>query len=207
MADDIGQIVEVYVSRETAQIETASFDKPLLMVNLPDTIDNSGGSPVTVPANVSLRVREYTSLKAVGDDFGADSTAYKMAQKLLGNDIRPATFMVGVKNSSETYTEGLQAILAYNDDWYAIAIDSNVEGDIKEVAAVMCLERPHNSFVKNFNQTPCTIMPITLFMFPIITANYISICLAFFPKSIPCTLIMKFLELRFSQDCHNVFCL
>lgn len=137
MADDISQIVEVYVSRETAQIETASFDKPLLMVNLPDTIDNSGGSPVTVPADVSLRVREYTSLKAVGDDFGADSTAYKMAQKLLGNDIRPATFMVGVKNSSETYTEGLQAILAYNDDWYAIAIDSKVEGDIKEVAAVI----------------------------------------------------------------------
>lgn len=141
MADDISQVVEVYISRETAQIDTASFDIPLLMVNLPDVIDNSGGSPVTVPADTSQRVRVYRDLKTVGDDFGVDSTAYKMAQKLLGNDIRPAQFMIGVKNSSETYTEGLQAILAYNGDWYAIAIDSKVEGDIKEVAAVIQAER------------------------------------------------------------------
>ena len=141
MADDIGQVVEVYISRETAQIDTASFDIPLLMVNLPDTIDNSGGSPVTVPADTSQRVRTYTSLKAVGDDFGVDSAAYKMAQKLMGNDIRPARFMVGVKNSTETYTQGLQAITAFNSDWYAIAIDSKVEGDIKEIAAAVQAER------------------------------------------------------------------
>lgn len=138
MADDISQIVEVYVSRETAQIDTASFDIPLLMVNLPDTIDNTDPmNPVTVPADVTLRVREYTGLTAVGDDFGTTSEAYKMAQKLLANDIRPASFMIGVKNSTETYTQGLQAILAYNDEWYAIGIDSKVEGDIKEVAAVI----------------------------------------------------------------------
>ena len=141
MADDISQVVEVYISRETAQIDTASFDIPLLMVNLPDTIDNSGGSPVTVPADVSQRVRVYRDLKTVGEDFGVDSAAYKMTQKLLGNDIRPVQFMVGVKNSTETYTEGLQAIIAYNGDWYMIAIDSKVEGDIKEVAAVIQAER------------------------------------------------------------------
>lgn len=141
MADDISQVVEVYISRETAQIDTASFDIPLLMVNLPDVIDNSGGSPVTVPADTSQRVRVYRDLKTVGDDFGVDSVAYKMTQKLLGNDIRPAQFMIGVKNSSETYTEGLQAIIAYNGDWYMIAIDSKVEGDIKEVAAVIQAER------------------------------------------------------------------
>lgn len=137
MADDISQVVEVYISRETAQIDTASFDIPLLMVNLPDTIDNSGGSPVTVPADTSQRVRTYRDLKTVGDDFGVDSTAYKMTQKLLGNDLRPAQFMIGVKNSTETYTQGLQEIIAYENDWYAICIDSKVEGDIKEVAAVI----------------------------------------------------------------------
>ena len=141
MADDISQVVEVYISRETAQIDTASFDIPLLMVNLPDTIDNSHGIPVTVPADTSQRVRVYRDLKTVGEDFGVDSAAYKMTQKLLGNDIRPAQFMIGVKNSTETYTEGLQAIIAYNGDWYMIAIDSKVEGDIKEVAAVIQAER------------------------------------------------------------------
>ena len=141
MADDISQVVEVYISRETAQIDTASFDIPLLMVNLPDTIDNSSGRPVTVPADTSQRVRTYRDLKTVGDDFGVDSTAYKMTQKLLGNDLRPAQFMIGVKNSTETYTQSLQAIIAYNGDWYMIAIDSKVEGDIKEVAAVIQAER------------------------------------------------------------------
>ena len=141
MADDIGQIVEVYISRETAQIDTASFDIPLLMVNLPDRIDKSGGSPVNVPADTTNRVRVYTGLTAVGEDFGITSIVYAMAQKLLGNDIKPARFMVGVKNSTETYTKGLQAILAYNSDWYMIAIDSKVAGDIKEVAAVIQAER------------------------------------------------------------------
>ena len=145
MADDISQVVEVYISRETAQIDTASFDIPLLMVNLPDTIDSAGpGNPVTAPADTTNRVRVYNGagdLKTVGDDFGVDSTAYKMAQKLLGNDIKPARFMIGVKNSMETYTAGLQAVVAYNGDWYALAIDSKVAGDIKEAAAFTQAER------------------------------------------------------------------
>ena len=142
MADDISQVVEVYISREIAQIDTASFDTPLLMVNLPDIINNNApGNPVIIPADTTLRVRTYTDLKTVGDDFGVTSEAYKMAQKLLGNDLRPAQFMIGVKNSTETYTQGLQAIIAYNGDWYMIAIDSKVEGDIKEVAAVIQAER------------------------------------------------------------------
>lgn len=141
MADDISQVVEVYISRETAQIDTASFDIPLLMVNLPDTIDNSSGSPVSVPADTSQRVRVYSTLQAVAEDFETTSNAYLMAQKLLGNDIRPATFMIGVKNSTETYTVGLQAIIGYNNDWYMVAIDSKVEGDIKEIAAVIQAER------------------------------------------------------------------
>ena len=41
MADEISQIVEVYITRETAQIDTASFSIPLLLVTLPDTIDDT----------------------------------------------------------------------------------------------------------------------------------------------------------------------
>ena len=142
MADEISQVVEVFISRETAQIDTASFDIPLLMVNLPDVVDNTDPqNPVTTPADVTQRVKVFTSLTAVGEDFGVTSNAYLMTQKLLGGDIRPTNFMIGVKNSTETYTIGLQAIMAYNDDWYAIAIDSVQEGDIKEVAAVIQAER------------------------------------------------------------------
>lgn len=129
MADEISQIVEVYISRETAQIDTASFDIPLLMVNLPDV----GGDV----ADVTNRVQVFTQAAQVADAFGDDSTAHRMAVKLLGGDVRPASFMVGVKNSAETYAEGLNAIMEYNNDWYIIAIDSKAEADIKAVAEVI----------------------------------------------------------------------
>lgn len=138
MADEISQIVEVFISRETAQIDTASFSIPLLMVNLPDTIDNTDPeNPVNVPADVTNRVQIFTSATGVADVYGDESVAHQMAIKLLGGDTRPSTFMIGVKNSTETYTQGLNAIMEYNDDWYMLAIDSKTEGDIKEVAAVI----------------------------------------------------------------------
>lgn len=142
MADDIGQVVEVYISRETAQIDTASFNIPLLMVSLPDTVDNTiPGSPVNVPADVTERVKQFSSAAAVAEEYGSGSAAHNMAIKLMGGQLRPATFMVGVKNSAETYTQGLNEIMAYNNDWYMLAIDSKVEGDIKEVAAVIQAQR------------------------------------------------------------------
>lgn len=142
MADQISQVVEVYISRETAQIDTASFNIPLLMVNLPDTVDNSDpGNPINVPANVSERVVQFNSAAAVGEKYGVNSIPHLMAIKLMGGQQRPAVFMVGVKNSSETYSQGLAAIKAYNDDWYMISIDSKLDSDIKEVAAFIQTER------------------------------------------------------------------
>lgn len=142
MADEISQVVEVYISRETAQIDTASFNIPLLMVNLPDTVDNSDlGNPINVPADVTERVVQFNSAAAVGEKYGVGSVPHVMAQKLMGGQIRPAMFMVGVKNSSETYAQGYSEIKGYNDDWYIIAIDSKVDADIKEIAAAVQAER------------------------------------------------------------------
>lgn len=142
MADEISQVVEVYISRETAQIDTASFSIPLLLVSLPDVVDNSDPqNPVTTPADVTNRVRVYTTLAAVATDFGATSAAYVMTTKLLANQLRPASFMIGVKNSTETYTQGVNACLEANGDWYMIAIDSKMASDIKEVAAVIQSQR------------------------------------------------------------------
>lgn len=129
MADEISQIVEVYISRETAQAETASFDIPLLMVELPDV--------ASAPADVTNRVQVFTQAAQVADAFGDGSAAHNMAVKLLGGDVRPASFMVGVKNSAETYTQALNAIIEYNNDWYMLAIESKAAADIKEAAAVI----------------------------------------------------------------------
>lgn len=143
MADEISQVVEVYISRETAQIDTASFDIPLIMVNLPDTVDNTDPmNPVNVPADVTNRVTVHTSITSVEDTYGAESVAAVMARKLLGaGTTRPARFMIGVKNSAETYTQGLTAIVNYNNDWYALVIDSKQDADIKLVAEAIQAQR------------------------------------------------------------------
>lgn len=135
MADEISQIVEVYITRETAQVDTASFNIPLLLVDLPDVLDPV--SSANVPADVTERVRVFSSTTAVSDTFGADSSAYKMAVKLMGGQTRPAAFMIGVKNSEESYAEAVNACVEYNGAWYMVAIESVLEDDIKEVAEVV----------------------------------------------------------------------
>ena len=142
MSDDISQVVEVYISRETAQIDTASFDIPLLLVELPDVVDNTDPmNPVTTPADVTERVQVFTSATAVADKFGVDSTAHKMAVALTSGQIRPVRFMVGIKNSAESYTQAVNACVEYNGDWYMIAIDSKDAGDIEDVAEIIQSQR------------------------------------------------------------------
>lgn len=135
---DLSNIVEVFISRETTQIDTASFDKPLFLVQLPDTVDNTDPmNPVYTPADVSQRVRAYTSLTAVGTDFGVDSAAYKMVAKAFSGDQRPSTVYIGVKNTLETYAQGVQACLAASNEWYVLAIDSKSTTNISSVAAII----------------------------------------------------------------------
>ena len=80
----IDRIVEVQISRQTQQIDIASFDIPLMLVRVDEaTID------------MPNRVETFTSLEAVGGFFGTEHVAYKMTKKLLSGDLKPATFKIG----------------------------------------------------------------------------------------------------------------
>lgn len=136
MADEINDIVEIFISRETAQVNTAQFDIPLLLVEVPD-VDDPANPGTDIPGDVTLRVRTYRNATAVADDFGVGSVAHTMALKLLGGDIRPSEFRIGVKNSAETYPEAVNACIAYDADWYALAIESKMSGDIEAVAELI----------------------------------------------------------------------
>lgn len=126
---DLDTIVQVFISRETQQIDTASFDKPLFLVELPDV----GGNP----ADVSQRVRTYTDLADIGTDFGTSSAAYVMASKALGGTQRPTTIYIGVKNTAETYAAGLTAVIAASNEWYALAADTKLSSNIQALAAII----------------------------------------------------------------------
>lgn len=120
---DIDKIVEVYISRETTQIETASFDIPLVAVTAAD--DEA----------VTERVLTFTNAADVGEEFGTTSSAYIMAQKLFGQELKPTEIKVGIKLSTETWTQALTAIDAIDDSWYILVAETHVAADQQLIAA------------------------------------------------------------------------
>lgn len=127
----IDNIVQVFISRQTTQIDIASFDIPLLLVAMDEDID----------AFATVRVKTYTGLDEVADDFPTTHAAYIMATKLLSGDNRPATFKIAKKSveqdSTETYVDALQAVIDQDDTWYAVMLDSHLQADILAVAATV----------------------------------------------------------------------
>jgi len=123
----IDNIVQVNISRNTTQIDIAAFDIPLILVAMTDS-----------DAGFTDRVRTYTDLEGVAADLGVNHNGYKIAQKLLGGQLRPATFKIGKVNkqsgSEETYAEGLLAVTEFDDTWYVLITDTHLDEDIDEVA-------------------------------------------------------------------------
>lgn len=120
----IDRIVEVYISRKTAQIDIRAFDIPLLLVKYDGVKELK-------------RVADYTSLEGVLEDFGVDSPAYKKVVKLLGGDVRPREFKIGIVKDGETYVQALNEVLAYDDSWYIVTTDTHEDDDILAMAEVI----------------------------------------------------------------------
>lgn len=131
---DMDKIVEVYISRETAQLETTSFNIPLLMVSLPD---DTGGTP----AVITQRTFVFTKLKEVEDQFGTTSVAAQMVRPLLSGQNRPPQFIIGVKNSVETYIEALNKAQDETNAWYILLADTKVSANILLIAAWIQAQR------------------------------------------------------------------
>lgn len=122
----IDNIVEVYIDRQTSQIDITSFDIPLILVG------------VTEADNFPERVKTYTSLDEVADDFGTEHNAYKMAQKLLSGNMRVRTFKIGKVDQTvevnETYLSALQQVIDEDDTWYALLADDHSDATIMTLA-------------------------------------------------------------------------
>lgn len=122
----IDNIIEVQIDRQTDQIDIQSFDIPLLLVGM---TGNEMGTD---------RVRTYTGLDEVADDFGTTHNAYKMAQKLLSGGMRVTTFKIGRVDLSlaqnETYVAALMEVIDEDDTWYALMADDHSDGTIEPLA-------------------------------------------------------------------------
>lgn len=86
MANDLSDIVEVVISRETTTIDTASFNIPMILATF---------------TNFPERSRTYTSITGVGEDFNSTDVVYKMAQATFSQEIKPPSIVVGRRQVDE----------------------------------------------------------------------------------------------------------
>lgn len=125
MSGELDGIVSVTITRATKTVEQASFDTVLIVVDE----DLSTGPQ-------STRTAEYGSLTELTDaGFVETDPAYLHAQKFLSQNPNPGTFKIGIKDTGDaSYTAAMNAILAYDQDWYGLVIESDTFSDQKLVA-------------------------------------------------------------------------
>jgi hypothetical protein len=112
------EIVQVDITRETSRITQVGFGRALLAV--------SGFEDAT-----SDKVREYSTLAEVLEDFASDSTAYAGAAAYFGQQRRPASLLIGEYDSADPVAS-LNAIDAVNPDWYCLLVADDsplIEGE------------------------------------------------------------------------------
>lgn len=73
-------IIQINISRETAAVAQTNFNVPMF---------------VSAHTKFAERARSYSSLTAVGEDFGPSDTAYIAAQRLFGQALTPAKIVIG----------------------------------------------------------------------------------------------------------------
>lgn len=128
---DLNTIVQVTISRETQAVAIASFGTPAI-------ISEFLTSKTTAAFD---RYRNYASLSEMIDDgWEATDDEYKAANIILAQNPKPDKVMIGrlddVGVGDASITEGLTAIAAASQDWYAWELlpPGTYEDDIKEAA-------------------------------------------------------------------------
>lgn len=112
-------IVNVTISRETTAITQLGFGTALILVET-DAF--------------SERVRSYSDMDGVAEDFAESDVAYLMANAAFSQDIAPDRIKIGRRETIETWTEALQAIIDEDNDWYGLAAETIDAGDIEDIA-------------------------------------------------------------------------
>ena len=122
---EITGIVDVQIDPESAATTAKSFGVALFV-----------GKAKSFAASDSTkwRVRLYTSAAGVKADFLTTDPEYKAAARYFGQTPRPQKLLIGQVWDSEGYNEAITAITQENPAWFACAIDSRTNADVKAVS-------------------------------------------------------------------------
>ena len=81
------------------------------------------------------RVVEFATVDEAETAGTLNANTLKAIGRFFGGDLKADRVKVGYKLATETWAEALSACVDYDDEWYALAVDTAVEADILGVAA------------------------------------------------------------------------
>ena len=115
MANNLSDVVEVFIDKQTSAIDTASFDIPCVMAAF---------------TNFPERARVYTSMAGIAEDFNSSDVVYKMVQTLFGQELKPASVVVGRRQVDSvtivpTVANNATYIVTVNEVAYSYTSDAN----------------------------------------------------------------------------------
>ncbi|MDY6980939.1 MAG: DUF3383 family protein, partial [Pseudomonadota bacterium] len=120
---EITDVVNVTVNVADTRISRAGFGVPLIFDEFASSI-------------FADRVREYTTLDSVADDFPTTHKVYKAAAAIFSQSRVPERIKVGRKDAGDAdITTALNTITDFDDDWYGLIATFKLKADIEEIAA------------------------------------------------------------------------
>lgn len=105
------------------------------VLQLTDFVVTGGASQptITITRVPFRRTQSYSSLAAmVTDGYATSDPEYVAASAFFGNR-NPGSLKIGRKDSGESWANGLTALIAADNDWYALAITSKTIADVTAV--------------------------------------------------------------------------
>ncbi len=111
------QIVNVTISRETAAVSQAGFGTLLILDN---------------HTKFTERIRFYSSLQAVGEDFSSTDNAYIAAQAAFSQELKPKKIAIGRRTDDVKQKDRVTVVTVENTTIYTVTIngfDSTYQSD------------------------------------------------------------------------------
>ena len=128
------RVVDVTVTRQDNFPTITGFGTPLIV-----TDETPSGSVISA----SIRTKTYASMEEVAADWDASDEAYKVANTMLSQAVRPTRIKIGYRDAStgSDVADELDAIAAYDNDWYQLVFTNSIRGvDADEDAAIAWIE-------------------------------------------------------------------
>ncbi len=126
-------IVEVDITLAASGITAQGFGTPLFIADI-----DTDTSPD--PLGAGVRVKTYSNLEEVADDFETTSNSYKAAQALFSYTPRLPQIKIGYRDTgvaAETITEAYSAIRADDNDFYFVTAETHTTSEILELATAV----------------------------------------------------------------------